>query len=74
MIRAQQLRIDASLTVAQLSEETGVTRKAIARLESTGVAGHYDALVKIANRFGVEPGDLLVPVGPVHTPDSGEAA
>ena len=70
MIRAQQLRIDQGLTVAQLSEETGVTRKAIARLESTGRAGHYDALMKIANRFGVEPGDLLVPVGPVDAPEA----
>lgn len=71
MIRAQQLRIDAGLSVAQLSEITGVNRATIARLERTERAGHFDALAKIAGHFDVAPDHLLLPVGPI---DASEAA
>lgn len=71
MIRAQQLRIDAGLSVAQLSEITGVNRATISRLEHTERPGHFDALAKIAEHFDVTPDHLLIPVGPIT---EGEAA
>lgn len=70
MIRAQQLRIDAGLSVAQLSEITGVSRTTIARLERTERAGHFDALAKIADHFSVAPDHLLLPVGPIDTTEA----
>lgn len=66
MIRAQLLRIDAGLSVNQLSEAAGVSRPSIARLEQTEEAGSYVVLAKLAAHFDVQPHELLTQVAPVE--------
>ena len=73
MIRLQQMRLDSGLTVTQLAENAGVTRKTIHRLERTGLSGYPEPLHKLANYFDCQPSELLAPAV-FPTPDTPEAA
>lgn len=61
MIRLQQLRLDAGLSINDLAAEARVGRLTIRRIEDTGKAVHVAPLHKLAAHFGVAPSELLAP-------------
>lgn len=58
MIRLQQLRLDALLTVDQLAEKCELSAKTIYRLEE-GRGARIDTLRKLSTFFEVPASDLL---------------
>lgn len=64
MIRLQQLRLDAGLSINDLAAEAKVGRLTIRRIEESGQAVHVAPLHKLAARFGVKPSELLMPAIP----------
>jgi transcriptional regulator with XRE-family HTH domain len=64
MIRAQQLRLDANLSVTDLATEAGVSPKAIRRLEDKGEVGHISTAARLSAYWGVKSSELLMPALP----------
>lgn len=60
MIRAQQIRLDKHLTVAQLAEKAGVSIPTVYRLEKTGRVGTVESLHKIAAALEVKNASTLL--------------
>jgi transcriptional regulator with XRE-family HTH domain len=61
MIRLRQLRLDRGMSVADLASASGVSWRAIRRLELTGEEGHAATLTTLASFFDVPPSSLLMP-------------
>lgn len=61
MIRLQQLRLDAGMSINDLAAEARVGRLTIRRIEESGQAMHVAPLTKLAEHFGVQPSELLMP-------------
>lgn len=59
MIRARQIRLDRGLTVAAVSEATGVARKTIARLEDESGAVQAPTLKALGDFYGVPASTLM---------------
>lgn len=61
MIRLEQLRLDANLSVTDLAEKAGVSPKVIYRLEEKGEVGQISSLARLSTYFGVKSSELLMP-------------
>lgn len=55
------LREQAKLTQAQLAEKIGLAEKYLSALERGANWGSFATLISLANAFGVEPYELLLP-------------
>ena len=64
------LREQAKLTQAQLAEKIGLAEKYLSALERGANWGSFATLVSLANAFGVEPYELLLPQNQVVNYDS----
>ena len=64
MIRLEQLRLDDGLSVRDLAEKTGVSPKAIYRLEEKGEVGQITTIARLSSYFGVKSSELLMPALP----------
>lgn len=78
MIRLEQLRLDARLSIAELAEKAGVAHATVLRIES-GKGAHVDTLGKLADALSVfsavSPSELLRPaIWPDPAPTPAEAA
>ncbi len=49
------------MTQAKLAEEIGIAEKYLSTLETCDKWGSFDTLLTLANAFGVEPYELLLP-------------
>lgn len=61
MIRLEQLRLDANLSVVDLAKAAGVSPKVIYRLEDKGEVGQITTIARLSTYFGVKSSELLMP-------------
>lgn len=61
MIRLRQLRLDRGLSISDLAAASGVSYRAIRRLEETGEEGHTATLQSLATYLDVPASSLLMP-------------
>ena len=66
----KSLREQAKLTQSQLAEKIGLAEKYLSALERGANWGSFATLISLANAFGVEPYELLLPPNQVVNYDS----
>ena len=59
------LRTQKKLSQAEISEKVHITEKFYSDLETGRKWGSFETIVDLANAFGVEPYELLLPAGSV---------
>lgn len=61
MNRARQIRLDRGLTIAAVADATGVSRRAISRLEDAVADTQAPTLKALGDYYGVPASTLLLP-------------